>query len=408
MKKPHPINRLTGVLDNICLTWREELRRVLHDEGAVIFVIIVPLLYPLLYSWIYTNEVTREVPIAVVDLSHSQKSRQFIRDMDASPNVRVAYHCADMAEAERLVARQEAKGILYFPPDFSRRINRDEQTHAGLYCDMSLMLTYKAIYMAALEVATDINTRLQVARAGAFTEQDEELATHPLRTDEVALYNATEGYGNSLIPAVLILIIQQTLMLGIGLLAGTERERNGGRPPVSPGGRHGGVLTAITGKTLCYLMLYAVLGLYLLLVVPRLFGYTSLLSLSTACAFLLPYILACVFFCMSLSCLVRYRESVFLLVVFTSVPFLFLSGVSWPRESIPPFWQSIGCLFPSTFGIRGFLRLNGMGASLSDIRVEYLALWGQVLVYFLLAYFQFRRQLHLARKSPGSQQTQQA
>ena len=142
-------------MDNICLTWREELRRVLHDEGAVIFVIIVPLLYPLLYSWIYTNEVTREVPIAVVDLSHSQKSRQFIRDMDASPNVRVAYHCADMAEAERLVARQEAKGILYFPPDFSRRINRDEQTHAGLYCDMSLMLTYKAIYMAALEVATE-------------------------------------------------------------------------------------------------------------------------------------------------------------------------------------------------------------------------------------------------------------
>ena len=38
------------------------------DEGALLFVILLPLAYPLLYSWIYNNEVVREVPVAVVGL----------------------------------------------------------------------------------------------------------------------------------------------------------------------------------------------------------------------------------------------------------------------------------------------------------------------------------------------------
>lgn len=398
MTKSRLSNKIIQTLDDTCHVWRRELRRMLHDEGVVIFVIIVPLLYPLLYSWIYTNEVVREVPVAVVDNSHSQKSRQFIRDIDATPDVRIAYHCADMTEAEELIARQEVKGILYFPQDFSTKMHRGEQAHVGVYCDMSLMLTYKAIYMSALAVSTSMNTELQVAQAGGVTAQDDELATEPILIDEVSLYNTTGGYGNFLIPAVLILIIQQTLMLGVGLSAGTAREQHDNKLLIPFDQHYNATLPIVLGKALCYLMLYAVLGTYLLLVVPRLFGFTSLLSAETLFSFLLPYVLACVFFSMSLSSLVRYRESVFLLVVFTSVPFLFLSGVSWPKECIPPFWESISYLFPSTFGVRGFLRLNGMGATIRDINIEYLALWGQAMVYFILTFFQYRYQLKLARK----------
>ncbi len=398
MTKSRLSNKIIQTLDDTCHVWRRELRRMLHDEGVVIFVIIVPLLYPLLYSWIYTNEVVREVPVAVVDNSHSQKSRQFIRDIDATPDVRIAYHCADMTEAEELIARQEVKGILYFPQDFSTKMHRGEQAHVGVYCDMSLMLTYKAIYMSALAVSTSMNTELQVAQAGGVTAQDDELATEPILIDEVSLYNTTGGYGNFLIPAVLILIIQQTLMLGVGLSAGTAREQHDNKLLIPFDQHYNATLPIVLGKALCYLMLYAVLGTYLLLVVPRLFGFTSLLSAETLFSFLLPYVLACVFFSMSLSSLVRYRESVFLLVVFTSVPFLFLSGVSWPKECIPPFWESISYLFPSTFGVRGFLRLNGMGATIRDINIEYLALWGQAVFYFILTFFQYRYQLKLARK----------
>lgn len=391
--------RLLQALDDTCHVWRREIRRMFHDEGVVIFVVIVPLLYPLLYSWIYTNEVVREVPVAIVDHSHSHKSRQFAHDIDATPDVDVAYHCADMPEAQRLMAEQEVKGILYFPQDFSQKINRGEQAHVGVYCDMSLMLTYKAIYMSALAVSMNMSTDIQVTQAGGVTDQDDKINADPVQIDEISLYNATGGYGNFLIPAVLVLIIQQTLMLGIGLSAGTAREQHANKLLIPMDSRYNATLPILLGKALCYVMLYAMLGTYLLLAVPRFFGFTSLLTAQTIFGFLLPYMLACVFFSMALSCLVRYRESVFLLVVFTSVPFLFLSGVSWPKECIPPFWESISYLFPSTFGIRGFVRINGMGASLRDIEFEYMSLWAQAVIYFVITYFEFRYQLRLTRKS---------
>ena len=111
---------------------------------------------------------------------------------------------------------------------------------------------------------------------------------------------------------------------------------------------------------------------------------------------LIPYILASIFFGMTVSCLVRYRENVMLIVVFASVPLLFLSGISWPQTDIPGAWRAVACIFPSTFGIRGFVRLNSMGATLADIKLEYQALWVQVAVYFFMTCAIYRFQIQQA------------
>jgi ABC-2 type transport system permease protein len=108
--------------------------------------------------------------------------------------------------------------------------------------------------------------------------------------------------------------------------------------------------------------------------------------------------MASVFFGLTVSCLVRYRENVMLLMVFVSVPLLFLTGVSWPQSSIPGFWQGISWLFPSTFGVRAYVRLNSMGATLTDVLPEYYVLYVQALVYFLLACIVYRYQKKMSRK----------
>jgi ABC-2 type transport system permease protein len=113
---------------------------------------------------------------------------------------------------------------------------------------------------------------------------------------------------------------------------------------------------------------------------------------------MLPYLLACIFFGMMVSCMVRYRENVMLLMVFVSVPLLFLSGVSWPQSNIPGAWQGISWLFPSTFGVRAFVRVNSMGASLSDVALEYRCLWIQAGAYFCFCVFFYRNQVLRARK----------
>ena len=317
---------INGIWD-MCYIWKTEMRNVFRDEGVLIFCVLVPLGYPLLYSWIYNNEVVREVDTAIVDLSHTHTSREFIRDYDAAPDTKATYYCNSLDEAKQLVQKQAVHGIVYIPADFDTKLNRGEQAHVGVYCDMSLMLTYKAIYQTAQAVASHINSGIQISKSGGFTDRDDEITTEPLAFDEVPIFNTTAGYGNAILPGVLVLILQQTMLLGIGMAAGTSRELNRNRELIPISKHYGGIFRIVFGKALVYFMVYAVLGMYLTLVVPKMFGFVSMVTWTTILGFLLPYILSCIFFGLMLSCLVRYRENVMLLVVFTSVPLLFMTGI---------------------------------------------------------------------------------
>ena len=385
-------------LDDLAYVWRFELRQVLRDEGVLLFCIVVPIVYPLLYSWVYNNENIHEVPVAVVDQSHSQLSRQFIRMCDASPDVHVAYYAVDLDDAQSLVSRQIVKGIYLIPEDFATRVNRLEQATVSVYCDMALMLTYKAIYQTAMAVSQKMGAGIQTKLAGKYTKREEIINASPLDVEEVAMFNPQAGYGTAILPAVLILIIQQTLALGIGLAAGTARERNryGDLVPIHPS--YGGVGRIVSGKALCYLMVYAVMSTYLVLVVPKFFSFIHIAAWQDLLLMMIPYVLACVFFGLTVSCLVRYRENVILLMVFVSLPLLFLTGVSWPQSSIPGYLQGVSWLFPSTFGVRAYLRLNTMGATLGDITLEMRCLWIQVAAYLGTACLVYGHQLRTTQK----------
>ena len=386
-----------GLLD-ACYIWWQEMKGVVKDEGVLIFFILVPLAYPLLYSWIYNNEIVHEVPVVVVDDSRSALSREFVRHCDASPDVMVKCHAADMEEARTLIGRQEVKGIYYIPSDFSTRLARMEQTAVSVYCDMSLMLTYKAIFQTATAVSQDMNGKIQIKLSGNYTDREDEITTMPLKSDDVPIFNSTSGYGNFILPGVLMLIIQQTLVLGIGLAAGTARETNRFRELIPISRHYRGVLRIVTGKAMCYLMIYAVLSAYLTLVIPRLFGFVNMVQGATLATIMLPYLLACIFFGMTVSCLIRYRENVMLIVIFCSVPLLFLSGVSWPQSNIPGLWQGVSWLFPSTFGVRAFVRTSMMGATIDDVTTEYAMMWIQTLAYFFIACAVYRYQISLSRR----------
>ena len=382
---------LADILSTACAA----ARAIIRDEGALLFVVALPLLYPILYSWIYNNEVTHEVPVAVVDASHSSTSREFVRRYDASPDVRVAYFCNSLDEARRLVASQDINGIVYLPEDMDTRLNRMQPATVSIYCDMSLMLAYKAIYSTATSVAGIMNSRIQIRLSGNATDREDQISTQPLKYEEVPMFNPTGGYGNFILPGVLALILQQTLLLGIGMLYATRNER---RQPFAPAcgtavGHAFGWFRLMTGRTLCFLLLYSMLTAYVLLAIPKMFSFVQLLHPGDLVAFVLPYLLACMFMSMSLGAVLRQREDVMLVVVFTSVPLLFMSGVSWPQSNIPAFWRAAACLFPSTFGIQGFVKLNTMGAVITDIAPECKALWIQAGVYFCIAALLLRRMM---------------
>lgn len=380
---------------NIFHIWYDELADMFKDKGILIFVIFVPLFYPLLYSWVYTNEVVREVPAAVVDDSRTTQSREFIRMVDATPDVDVVAHCTTVAEAEELLRRREAFGIIRIPESFTKDIWHGDQTVVGIYSDMSSMLYYKALLLATTKVSLEMNADIKVERhMHGTTDRQDEIQHTPIEYDYVALYNPQSGFAAFLIPPVLMLILQQTLLLGIGMSAGRMRERfRGSLVPFHHDYKN--PVYIVLGKAAAYFGIYIVMAVYAFTIVTHGFSLPQLGDLATLTAFVVPFLLACIFLAMVLSSLVWRREDCILLFVCLSVPLLFISGISWPGVAVPAFWKAVSCLFPSTFGMNGYVRIQSMGATLSDVAFELRGLWIQAGVYFLLACLIYRRQIKL-------------
>ncbi|MDR0430121.1 MAG: ABC transporter permease [Tannerellaceae bacterium] len=391
-----------GIIDSFYI-WKEELRNVFRDEGVLIFFFLVPLIYPVLYALIYNNEVVREAKMVVVDQSDSYLSREFTRRVNATPDVQVVAVCADMAEAKKMLDEKKAYGILLFPSEFSKDLHTGKQAKVSLYCDMSSLLFYKAFLLSATEVSLELGKEITARNNPASTDELQQIILNPIPYESVVMFNSQSGFASFLVPAILILVIQQTLILGIGMLGGTARERNRFHSLVPVNRRYSGTLRIVFGKSLAYIILYTVVCLWALAIVPRLFSLPQAGNPWDVMLFILPYLFACIFLSMTLSGFMTTRESPMLVFVFTSLILLFLSGVSWPMHSIPPFWRAFGYLFPSTPGIQGFIRINSTGATLSEVANEYRLLWIQVGFYFVTAFIIYRYQIIRSQKRLGIQ-----
>ena len=378
--------------------WKREFGTTFRDQGVLIFFVLVPLVYPLIYAFIYTNETIHEVPTVVVDDSRSSLSREYLRKVDSSPEVSLVSYCADMEEAKLMLKDRRAYGIIYIPSTFSDDIVRGKQTQVSIFCDMSGLLYYKALLTANTNVSLAMNADIKVERSANTTDRQDEITAYPIEYEDVALYNPTNGFAAFLIPAVLVLIIQQTLLLGIGLAAGTARENNRFKDLVPINRHYNGTLRIVLGKGLSYFLVYILVAFYVLYVVPRLFSLNQIGQPGSLVLFVAPYLAACIFFAMTTSIAIRNRETCMLIFVFTSVPLLFISGISWPGAAIPPFWKYVSYIFPSTFGINGFVKINNMGATLSEVAFEYKALWLQAGIYFLTTCWVYRWQILMSRK----------
>lgn len=376
-------------MKNLLYIWYDEVRTVLRDKGILIFIVFVPLAYPLLYSYVYTNEVCRDVPAAVVDDSKSTLSREFISNVDGTPDVKIIGTFSNVKDAEQSIKEHDAYAIIQIPESFEYDLRHGNQTKVGLYCDMSSMLYYKAFLLACTDVSLNMNNDIKVERLGSITTRDEEITKMPILYEHKSMYNPQQGFAAFLIPPILMLIIQQTLLLGIGMEMGNTREKYMGS--VIPFDFHyKRVMPIVWGKALVYLPLYFVEAVYMVTFVNRSFRLPTMGDYRTFVLFIIPYLLACIFFAITLSSLIYRREDCILIFVFMSVPMVFLSGVSWPRSAMPQFWRYFSDIFPSTLGMNGYVRIMTMGCSIHDIANIYIGLWIQTAFYFgtaCLVYF---------------------
>lgn len=379
------------------VAWRE-FRTISHSYSVLLVLVGGVFLYGLLYNYMYAPNVVREVPVVVIDRSCSSISRQYIRWLDATPNAVVRYEVKDMSEAKELMVAGKVFGILYLPSDFESRFYEGHPSVYPFYVSTNAFLYYEALEKANLLVMEAMNEVYRTQLITSLSPQGLSAVAiqSPVSVVGTALYNPTEGYGIYLIPSVLMIIVFQTLMMLVAMLAGNERRKHLLRPYTRLKAKRWSIAWSIVcGKSLTYVTLYCIFLLFLVGFLPLLFNIPHATKSLNLVILLVPYIFATSFLGMALSRWYTDSEAPILLIAFFSIGLIFLSGVSYPFERIPWYWRMAHYLVPAAPATMAFIKLSAMKGSIADILPELLTLWGQILIFLPLSAFTY---LHSLKK----------
>jgi len=382
-------------LDQTLHAFLNEWDSIFKDRGAIVILFIAVWVYPLVYSIAYQNNVIREIPVTMVDRDNSALSRQLIRMIGATQEIEVKQETGDFRDAEELFRDGESKGIILIPTDFERNIISGGQSHIGLYCDASYFLIYKESLRGTLRATGTLSAGIEIKRlmAAGVTPEAAKMQRDPVTMKSYTLYNPAGSYGSYVMPGLILVIIQQTLLVGIGMIGGARREKQK-LLATSKNHEASAIFYTLTGRSLAYFFLYSFNLIFTQIVLYHWFGFPDKGSMLDMLLLMVPFLFSVIFMGLTVSLLLTRREHSIMMLVFLSPVVLFVSGMSWPATSLPPLLYKLAHIFPSTSVIPAYLRIRTMGGTLADVRPELLFLTGQMIVYGALAMLSYRIFLH--------------
>lgn len=386
------LNKITKHLSIASEYIVREFKTIATSYSIILVLIGGVFIYGLLYNYMYQPNLVRKAPIALVDMSNTPLSREYSRLLQASPQVEIYSSVPDMESAKELMKKQETGGIVYIPKDFERRMGRGEQSVFLAMGNTSAFLNFAAIQEATVGAMVELDGRHRSDMV-VFLPLLTLYAMSQAQTINVVgtpLFNYTEGYGSYLIPAVLILIIFQTLMMIIGMITGGERYEKKNLFYAKNGLGFGNMSTVLLSKTFTYGVLYAIFAYFLIGLLPTIFSIPAIGNPWDVVMLFIPFFLASCFFGITCSFFYADSESPILMIAFFSVGLVFLSGISYPLELMPWYWKAVHYIIPAPPGVLAYVQINSMGASLADVKTQYITLWTQCFVYFILGCLVFR------------------
>ncbi|RVT91760.1 ABC transporter permease [Rhodovarius crocodyli] len=332
---------------------RHELARIFRLRPVFSVMVLAPLIYAVLYPQPYVNEALRDVPLAVVDLDGSTASRDFLRRLDATQEVAIALSAPDLPAAQRAVWERRVHGILVLPPHFERDLLHGRAAPVALYADAGYFLIYSRIAAGVGAVARTLGAEVEAGRLIAIGV-DPALAvaaTDPMPLTTVSLFNPQGGYATYVLPGALVLILQQTLLIGMGLLACMAPA-----PAAGP-------VALVLGRLLAGVAVQAVMLPFYLVGLTWLYGIPRLGGLCAMALVGLPFVLAVAALGLLAAAVLRRPLTVQLATAAMGLPVFFLAGFAWPPEAIPGWLRPVAQALPSTSAIDAFVRIAQMGAA---------------------------------------------
>ena len=356
--------------------------------GTNIPILIVLILgnvgYGFLYNLLYNTNVYKEAPIAIVDMSQSDLSRHFIDYIDATQQVKVVSKTQNFHDAKSMLVEREIVGFLYIPSELKEEIMKGNQAQCVVYGSTLSFLDYLNIYEAVNFASLNINSELIPEMIESLNMIDILFLANDKAVNIVSesLYNPSEGYGTYLIPPVMLIIIFQTLMITVAMRCGDEKTT---RLQDYKTTSFGDSAKIVLGKAFTNVMIYSIFSVFFLGLLPLIFHLPHLGDSLDIIIMMIPYLFASVFFCLSLSPFYTDSDMPLFIIVFMSVPLVFLSGISYPLELMPWHWKIFHYLIPTAPATLAFVKLDCMGGDLTNIRPEMINLWLQCFAYFIIA-----------------------
>jgi ABC-2 type transport system permease protein len=373
---------------------KREIDWIINDLDLIAMLLAAPLFYSFFYGTMYINKIETEVPVAVYDEDRSYDSYQFIKDLNANALINVKFNINNPDEIKDKLINEDVQGVIYIPKNFSSDLKYNRSVSVKAFLNTHRFLHSNDLNKAINEVALNKSEqiRIQYFNSKNFSNDQAKQLSTPLKDETRLLFNPSESYGDFLIPAILVLVFQQTLFMGLGQSMAKENELkklnelkmlSASTPVYSLIGKAGFYLILYLSYALIFFSVHIAVfkipfnGSYIAFLVMTLLLLISISSIA---------IIIGSFFTKKVHALI--------LISFTTYPLFFFTGYSWPKFSMPFIAQMIGYLIPTTPYLQALNRILLMGAELRHIISEILNILLLTIIYFLLAVFILKRKLH--------------
>ncbi len=374
------------------LIWKsvkKEAELVVNDHSILLVLLAAPLLYFILMGSTYIKKDEEKVSIGVVDQDLTKSSKSFLNKIDATQKVAITHAYTDLSEAKDGLSKFEVQGIVSIPKDFEKKLKKKESSPIGLILNNTKFLSSndinKAVNLVAMEYALD--SRQKYFESNGINPSLAELKANPIVSQVNAVYNPTNNYGNFLLPVLLLLILHQTLLIGLSESVASDRKKQVMQIAFKESNQN--FLNYIVGKLGFYLFLYAAYMLFTFSVAFPYFdlpihgNFITLLAVSSI--FLTTTLLYGWFISSFFSSQVIAME----IMAFTSYPVFLITGVTWSLDQMPLLLQLVSKLIPLQPFFEFIKRHAIMGVDhhlYSDLIVHLLVL---LLLGYAIAFLRF-------------------
>jgi ABC-2 type transport system permease protein len=358
----------------------KEFVQMRRDRLTFAMIVGVPILQLVLFGYAINTD-PKALPTALVDHDRTDLTRSIAQGLANTGYFAVTETPAGDAEADRLLARGDVQFALVFPPDFSRRLLRGERPGALLAADATdPAATGNALAalgpLAAQVLAHDLK--------GALAPLDG--TPGPFRLDVQRRYNPEGITQYNIVPGLLGVILQMTMVMMTAFAVTRERERGTFENLLATPARP---LEVMTGKIVPYIVVGFVQAAIILGAAKLLFDVPMQGSLWLLFGSMMLYIASLLAMGFTISTVARSQLQAMQMTFFFFLPSLLLSGFMFTFRGMPGWAQGLGEVFPLTHFlriVRGVLLKGNGGAdtwpSLVPIAVFMLATAGLALVRY--------------------------